>query len=122
MVSVASGGAADRIAARILSKVLRMGSGTPARYSSTLFGAPLPFAAEVRFPDFIFLIRESYKKFYFESMPRTIFERFDMKSAIACFTGVKASGRIAHLRGVTGARGKGACFVLSARVNRTGRL
>src|SRR5438034_2900340 len=53
MVSVASGGTADRIAARILFKVLR-GSGTPARYSSTFVGAPLPFAAELRFPDFTF--------------------------------------------------------------------
>src|SRR6266851_4282600 len=52
MVSVASGGAADRIAARILFKVPRAGSGTPARYSSTFLGAPLPFAAELRLPDF----------------------------------------------------------------------
>src|SRR3989442_12506721 len=56
MVSVASGGTADRIAARILFKVLRAGSGTPARYSSTFFGAPLPFAAELRLPDFTFFI------------------------------------------------------------------
>src|SRR6266566_334121 len=54
MVSVASGGTADRIATRILFKVLRAGSGTPARYSSTFFGAPLPFAAELRLPDFTF--------------------------------------------------------------------
>src|SRR4029077_9923081 len=39
MVSVASRGTAERIAARTLFKVLRAGSGTPARYSSTLFGA-----------------------------------------------------------------------------------
>src|ERR1700674_3728439 len=57
MVSVASGGAADRIAARILFKVLRAGSETPARYSSTFFGAPLPFAAELRLPDFTFFMR-----------------------------------------------------------------
>src|SRR6266849_1329537 len=57
MASVASGGTADRIAARILFKVLRAGSGTPARYSSTLFGAPLPFAAELRLPDFTFFMR-----------------------------------------------------------------
>jgi len=57
MVSVASGGTADRIAARILFKVLRAGSGTPARYSSTFFGAPLPFAAELRLPDFTFFMR-----------------------------------------------------------------
>src|SRR6267143_1537791 len=57
MASVASGGTADRIAARILFKVLRAGSGTPARYSSTFFGAPLPFAAELRSPDFTFFMR-----------------------------------------------------------------
>src|ERR1700674_3927514 len=57
MVSVASGGTADRTAARILFKVLRAGSGTPARYSSTFFGAPLPFAAELRLPDFAFFMR-----------------------------------------------------------------
>src|SRR5437667_686548 len=57
MVSVASGGAADRIAARILFKVLRAGSGTPARYSSTVFGGPLPFAAELRMPDCTFFMR-----------------------------------------------------------------
>src|SRR2546427_5043863 len=57
MVSVASGGTADRMAARILFKLLRAGSGTPARYSSTFFGAPLPFAAEPRLPDFTFFMR-----------------------------------------------------------------
>src|SRR5437899_12399150 len=56
MASVDSGGTADRIAARILFKVLRAGSGTPARYSSTFFGAALPFAAEPRSPEFIFFI------------------------------------------------------------------
>src|SRR5882762_3109077 len=45
MASVASGGTAARIAARIFFKVLRAGSGTPARYSSTFFGGRLPFAA-----------------------------------------------------------------------------
>src|SRR6058998_2137817 len=56
MVSAASGGAADRIVARILFKVLRAGSGTRARYSSIFFGAPLPFAAEPRLPDFTFFM------------------------------------------------------------------
>src|SRR5438876_6081790 len=57
MVSAASGGTADRIAARILFKVLRAGSATPARYSSTFFVAPLPFATELRLPDFTFFMR-----------------------------------------------------------------
>src|SRR6266568_1517268 len=62
MVSVASGGTTDRIAARILFKVLRAGSGTPARYSSTFFGTTfcgvgLPFAAELRLPEFSFFTR-----------------------------------------------------------------
>src|SRR5882724_728517 len=57
MISVDSGGAAERIAARILFKVLRAGSGTPARYLWTLFGAPLPFAAERRLPDCAFFMR-----------------------------------------------------------------
>src|SRR5438105_9916028 len=54
MVSVASDGAADRIAARTLSSVLRAGSGTRARYSSTVFGAALRFGVEPRPPDFDF--------------------------------------------------------------------
>jgi hypothetical protein len=57
MTSVASGGTADRIVARILFKVRRAGSGTPARYSSTFFGTPLPFAAELRLPNFTFFMR-----------------------------------------------------------------
>lgn len=57
MVSVASDGTADRIAARILFKVLRAGSGTPARYSSMLFGALSPFAIEARVPDFVVFMR-----------------------------------------------------------------
>src|SRR2546427_11400086 len=63
MVSVASGGPADRMAERILFKVLRAGSGTPARYSSTFFGAPLPFAAEPRLPDFTFFMRAILREF-----------------------------------------------------------
>src|SRR5260370_34517005 len=56
MASVASSGTADRIIARILIRVLRAGSGTPARYSSTFFGATLPLAAETRSPGIVFLI------------------------------------------------------------------
>src|SRR6266478_9275393 len=59
MASVASGGATDRIVARTLFKVLRAGSGTPARYSSMPFGAALPFMPEPRLPDFTFLIQLS---------------------------------------------------------------
>src|SRR5437870_12627105 len=62
MVSVASGGAADRIAMRILLKVLRAGSGIPARYSSTFFGAPLAFAAELGPPDSTFFMPEMLQK------------------------------------------------------------
>src|SRR5580704_462400 len=51
MVSVASDGTADRIATRILFRVLRAGCGTPARYSSTFFATLLPFAADLRLPD-----------------------------------------------------------------------
>src|SRR5258708_297499 len=58
MASVAPGGTAERIAARILFKVPRAGSGTRARYSSTLFAAPLLFAAELRSADFAFFMRE----------------------------------------------------------------
>src|SRR5437016_8340681 len=38
MASVASGGQAARMAARIRFRVPRAGSGTPVRYSSTVFG------------------------------------------------------------------------------------
>src|SRR5216684_1507457 len=78
MASVASGGTADRIAARILFKVLRAGSGTPARYSSTFFGAPLLFAAGPRLPDFTFLMcGQCYENFHFKSMFRTTLQPFD---------------------------------------------
>ncbi len=70
MVSAAPGGTADRIAARILFKVPRAGSGTPARYSSTFFGARFPFAAELRLPDFTFFMGQCYKSFRFKSMPQ----------------------------------------------------
>src|SRR5580700_2089394 len=50
MASVASGGTADRIAARILFRVLRAGSGTPARYSS------ISFTGWLRSPEFAFFI------------------------------------------------------------------
>lgn len=49
MVSVAAGGAADRITARIFFKVRRAGSGTPARYSSTFSGVVLPFTLKLFF-------------------------------------------------------------------------
>src|SRR6516162_6482783 len=67
MTSVVSGGTTDRIAARTLSKVLRAGSGTPARYSSTvltfalLFATALPFAAEPRVLDTAFFMRQCYR-------------------------------------------------------------
>jgi hypothetical protein len=48
MTSVASGGTTDRILTRIVFKVVRAGSGTPARYSSMLFGASLVFSAALR--------------------------------------------------------------------------
>ena len=54
MISVVSGGTAARIAALIMFRVLRAGSGTRARYSSIFFGAPLRLAAGLRFPDFRF--------------------------------------------------------------------
>src|SRR6266704_3333735 len=57
MASMVSGGTAERMAARTFFKVLRAGSGTPARYSSTVFGATLFFAAELRLPDLTFFIR-----------------------------------------------------------------
>src|SRR5215469_8260105 len=57
MVSVASGGRADRIAARILFKVPRAGSGTPARYSSILFGGSPALAADLRVVDLACFMR-----------------------------------------------------------------
>src|SRR5215472_810474 len=60
MVSVASRGTARRIAARILLKALRAGSGTLARYSATFFGAPFPLAVEPL--DFFFSTPKSIAK------------------------------------------------------------
>jgi len=62
MVSVASGGTADRMAARTLFKVLRAGSGTPARYSSTLFGAPFGFRVRTALAQFRFLHKAVLQK------------------------------------------------------------
>ncbi len=83
MVSVASGGTAERIATRILIKVLRAGSGTAARYSSTFFGAPLPFAAELRLPDFTFFMRAMLQELPVQGHAPDHVQPFDMKNAIA---------------------------------------
>src|ERR1700721_145586 len=56
MISVASGGAAERMTARISFKVLRAGSGTPARYSSIVLGARLGFAFGGSLADFPFFM------------------------------------------------------------------
>jgi len=55
MTSVAYAGTADRITARTFFNVLRPGSGTPAMYSSTVFGAALLFAGP-RSPAFAFFM------------------------------------------------------------------
>lgn len=52
MVSMTSGGAAARIAARTFFRVVRAGSGTCARYSLTVFAAPLRLPEEPRPADF----------------------------------------------------------------------
>src|ERR1700736_5677253 len=44
MISTAPVGNTDRITARISVNLLRAGSGTRAKYSSTFFGPPLPVA------------------------------------------------------------------------------
>src|SRR5450759_5291260 len=59
---------------RIVRKVLRAGSGTPARYSSTFFGALLPFGAEPWSPDTAFLIGVNLQIFS-NAVARTIPER-----------------------------------------------
>src|SRR5260370_42447403 len=66
MVSVASGGATDRITARIFFKALRAGSRTGATYSSTSFGATLRFAVEPLAPPFAFFIRGILQKRSFQ--------------------------------------------------------
>src|ERR1035438_878462 len=57
MTSVASAGTTDRITARNLLKVERAGSGTLARYSSTVLGARLPLAVGPRLSGIAFFIR-----------------------------------------------------------------
>src|ERR1700737_4897593 len=71
MASVASGGTADRIAARTFFKELRAGSGTAARYSSVFFGAALPFMVEPRAPAIAFFIGRSSRGVLFKSTPHT---------------------------------------------------
>src|SRR6266446_352163 len=65
MVSAASGGTADQIAARILFKVLRPGSGIPARYSSILLGASSAFGADLRVMGFARFMGQRYNYFSF---------------------------------------------------------
>ena len=62
MVSVASRGTAERIAARSFDKVLRAGSGTAARYPSIFFGAPTLGALELLLPDFTFFMRAKLRE------------------------------------------------------------
>src|SRR5215475_15682787 len=57
MISVVSGGAAERIAARIFLRVPRPGSGTPAKYSSIFFGFVPVFETALRFVPFDFFTR-----------------------------------------------------------------
>src|SRR5579862_554112 len=70
MHSVASAGATERITARILFKVVRAGSGTPARYSSTVLGAALRFPDELLDLDLVFFIVVTYKR-EFKGKPLT---------------------------------------------------
>src|ERR1019366_596768 len=56
MVSVASGGKAERIAARIRVRILRAGSATVAMYSWMVLGVPFPFFCELESPDCFFLM------------------------------------------------------------------
>src|SRR6267143_3166633 len=90
MASVASAGMAERIAARTLFNVLRAGSGTPARYSSTLLGSTLPFAAEPRAVELVFFMRvilqgrflqiysTDYRAGFRRGMPRRYFLHGDL--------------------------------------------
>src|SRR5215469_1287004 len=64
MTSVASGGTTERIVARILFKVLRAGSGTPARYSSMLFGVSPVFSAALRRAGLFPFTEEHYENFH----------------------------------------------------------
>jgi hypothetical protein len=69
ITSLASAGTAARIVARILLNVPRAGSGTRAKYSSTLFGAPVLFlfTPEPLPPTFAVLMRGCYKNDPIES-------------------------------------------------------
>src|SRR6266446_1668635 len=78
MASVASGGTAERITARILFKVVRAGSGTPARYSSTFFAAALLFVDEARSPDFVFFMYVSPPKRFVCSRLRCILHHAEL--------------------------------------------
>src|SRR5258708_7580116 len=94
MVSVVPGGTAVRIAARTLFNVLRAGSGTPARYSSTFFGAPLPFAAERRSCNFTFFMAHDATRTS-TSSPRSI--RPDDQAARSGVAAVRVALRLALL-------------------------
>src|SRR6266566_1977664 len=91
MVSVVPGGTAVRIAARTLFNVLRAGSGTPARYSSTFFGAPLPFAEERRSCNFTFFMRAMLQE-----LPRQVHAPYD-RAARSGVVAVRVALRLALL-------------------------
>src|SRR5438034_6428383 len=91
MVSVVPGGTAVRIAARTLFNVLRAGSGTRARYSSTFFGAPLPLAAERRLSGFTFFMRAMLQE-----LPRQVRAR-DHQAARSGVAAVRVALRLALL-------------------------
>src|SRR5215472_127831 len=90
MVSVASGGAAERIAARTFSKVPRAGGGTAARYSSTVLGARRGFVAEPRSRGLVFFTRAMLQE-----LPLQVHVPEDC-AAVRCEKTVDGSQKLPH--------------------------
>src|SRR5262249_19775161 len=82
MVSVASG-TVERITARICFKVLRAGSETPARYSSTVFGVAPVFAGERRRAGLAFFMGDNTReKIDPKFTPQTLCASSSIKGAL----------------------------------------
>src|ERR1035441_10191357 len=100
MTSVASAGTAEPITARILLNVVRAGSGTPARYSSTVFEAALPFAAGLRSLEVCFFIRKILHQFVRSGWPGEWINRLLGQHGKSHQRGCPKRGRDGNIRGV----------------------
>src|SRR5438105_13207727 len=93
MVSPASRGTTERIAARILFKALRAGFGTRAKYSFALFARDSRLAGELRLPDFAFFTRESIAQRWRRAAPSGVKSKNRREISLCAGRRVRQNGR-----------------------------